>query len=586
MPASTPPTGDSAHRAADIIRGGFEELQERFRAITRRAVERFEQRDWDGLRRDTSHRLALHARAVAETLESLREELGDVIDDRPFWATLKEEYVEEILGHDEFELAQTFFNSLTRKLFSHVGIDPAIDFLVQDFPLPYKGWELASARTYATGSLRAALVRRALTDADFRVPFVALETSAERAAEAVRRALVSTFGDEQLVALEFLRPIFVRNKAAYLVGRVRRADARVQPVVLAILNGEQGLELDAVLLEESDISILFSFARWYFHADVASPRTVIGFLHSILPRKRVSELYISLGYNKHGKTEFYGDLASTIATTDERFVIAPGQPGMVMSVFTLPSFEFVFKVIKDRFPPPKRTTPAEVQRKYRQVHLHDRVGRLIDFQEFEYLQFSAERFDEQLLEELLSDASKTVSLEDGAVTLRHLYVGRRVTPLDLFLEANSERRRVAAAIDLGRAIKELAAANIFPGDMLPKNFGVTRHGRVVFYDYDELARLSEINFRRLPEPQTPEQEMADEPWFGVGKNDVFPEELERFLGLKGAAREAFNEHHGDLFTERFWSQTQSRVEAGEVIDFFPYAQGSRLADVGGSGSEQ
>ncbi|MDX1383343.1 MAG: bifunctional isocitrate dehydrogenase kinase/phosphatase [Thermoanaerobaculia bacterium] len=565
---------DAAHHAADIIRHDFEGFHESFRAITRRAQERFEARDWAGIRRDTVRRLGLHPRCVADSLASLRGEFGGAVDERSFWAEVKEAYSLAILGSDDLELAQTFFNSLTRLVFAHEGVDPYIDFLSQDFPLPYRGWEMASARMYATRRVTPVVMRKVLEDAGFRIAFRDLEGAAAAAARTVCEAAEQAFSDGEIEALDFLRPVFVRNKAAYLVGRARRG-GRAVPLVLAILNGDEGLELDAVVHSESDLSIIFSFARWYFHADLPSPRQAIGFLHSVLPRKRVAELYISLGYNKHGKSEFFSDLTTYIRSSTESFVRAPGQRGLVMAVFTLPSYEFVFKVIRDTFPASKATTRHRIRERYRQVLLHDRVGRLVDFQEYEHIKFPRRRFSRDLLEELLEETSLTVTPEGEDLVLRHMYVGRRVTPLDLFLEEADEAATEAALIDWGNAVKELAAANIFAGDMLAKNFGVTRHGRVVFYDYDELCALTDCNFREFPQARTEEEELAAEPWYSVRDGDVFPEELSRFIGLDARQRETFLAHHADLFHVDFWRTLQERNRDGEIIDFFPYSESER-----------
>ena len=565
----------AAVRGADVIQHSFDEYQTRFRAITRRAIERFENRDWDGIRQDTVKRLGLQPLAVGETFEALQDQIGEKISDRELWPAMKEAYSLAILGRNDFEVAQTFFNSLTRRVFPHVGVDPSIDFISDDFPLPYRGWEMASTRLYAVRQVDSGVVRRVLEDAAFRVAFSDLHGDATLAADRLRRDIVLAFGSEKIEALDILRPVFIRNKAAYIIGRVRRGE-RILPLVIAILNRPGGLRVDAVLTSEEDVSIAFSFARWYFHADIASPRQVIGFMHSILPRKRIGELYLSLGYNKHGKTEFYRDLMKDIDASQERFVVAPGQPGLVMSVFTLPSFPFVFKVIKDFFPPSKQVTRKEVIQKYRDVMLHDRVGRLVDFQEFEHLTFRQERFSEELLEELLRVASQTVSLEGGEVVIRHLYIGRRVTPLDIFVNEASPEESRAAVVDWGVTIKDLAAANVFAGDMLLKNFGVTRHNRVVFYDYDEICALSACRFRKIPPPRDDFEAMAPEPWFSVADEDVFPEEMKSFLGLRGELEGVFMEHHSDLFEAEYWRRTQERIDQGEIIDIYPYSANQRL----------
>ncbi|HVR28116.1 MAG TPA: bifunctional isocitrate dehydrogenase kinase/phosphatase [Thermoanaerobaculia bacterium] len=566
-----------ARHGADIIQRGFEEFHESFRAVTRRAIARFESRDWMGIRRDTVRRLGLHTRSVDETLVALRHEFGAQVELRDLWSALKDAFSLAILGSDDCELAQTFFNSCTRRVFSHVGVDPRIDYTEQDFPVPFRGWEMASARMYAVRSVSPMLLRRVLEDAGFRAKFRDLSGDAAMASVAIEESLVERFGSTEIEALDFLRPVFIRNKAAYLVGRARR-DQESLPLVIAILHGEDGLTVDAVVRTENEISIIWSFARWYFHADLASPRQVIGFLHSILPRKRVSELYLSLGYNKHGKTEFYRDLTAYAVASDESFVIAPGQRGLVMSVFTLPSYEFVFKVIRDTFPASKATTRRRVMERYRQVLLHDRVGRLVDFQEFEHLKFPQARFAPELLEELLGEAARNVGIEGDDVIIRHLYVGRRVTPLDVFLKTAGDREREAAIVDWGKAVKELAAANIFAGDMLAKNFGVTRHGRVVFYDYDELCPLDDCRFRTFPASRSDDEELSAEPWFAVRDGDVFPEELGRFLGVDQKLRTLFLRHHEDLFSVEFWRTMQERNREGEVIDFFPYAESRAPGD--------
>ncbi len=566
----------AAVRGADIIHQSFDDYHTRFRSITRRTKERFERCDFDGVRRDTVKRLGIHLQAVTEAFELLEEPLGDRIDDQKLWAAMKEAYSLAILGRDDFELAQTFFNSLSRRVFPHFGVDPEIDFVSDEFPLPYKGWEMASARMYAAHRIDAGVVRRILEDARFLVPFRDLRDDSRRAAEQIAQNVRRNFGTEEVEAIDVLRPVFIRNKAAYVIGRIRVGDA-VTPLILAVLNDDGELFLDAVLTQEEDASIVFSFARWYFHADIPSPREVIGFLHSILPKKRLAELYVSLGYHKHGKTEFYRDLMRFMASSDEKFIIAPGQPGLVMSVFTLPSYQFVFKVIKDCFPPSKRITRQQVKQKYREVLRHDRVGRLVDFQQFEHLEFRLDRFDSELLEELLREAPQTVSVKGQNVIIKHLYIGRRVTPLDIYLSQVSSDEAAAAVIDWGFALKDLAAANIFAGDMLLKNFGVTRHNRVVFYDYDELCPLGVCNFRPMPTPRSFDEEFSAEPWFTVSENDVFPEELSTFLELGGSLREVFDRHHADLFDLEFWQELQERNLRGEVIDFFPYATDQRLS---------
>ncbi|NIP78789.1 MAG: bifunctional isocitrate dehydrogenase kinase/phosphatase, partial [Gemmatimonadetes bacterium] len=375
--------------------------------------------------------------------------------------------------------------------------------------------------------------------------------------------------------LEVLRPVFFRNKGAYVVGRLVR-DHDVVPLILALLHPPEGIILDAVLPTYDEASVVFGFTRSYLHADVGAPRPVIEFLRSIMPLKRVDELYTAIGFNRHGKTEFYRTLRGHLTEPEARFVPTPGKEGLVMIVFTLPALNVVFKVIRDQFGHPKKTTRERVRRNYGLIFVHDRVGRLADAQQYERLELPQERFSSEVLESLLRDASHITHTEAGNLVIEHLYTERRVRPLDLYLGEVEEAEARRVTRDFGQAIKDLAAANIFPGDMLLKNFGVTRHGRVIFYDYDEVAPLTECNFRRPPKAAYPEAELADGPHFYVGPDDVFPEEWRAFLGPPGPLREVLHRAHPELLDPGWWRDMQDRQRAGEVIDFFPYDEARRL----------
>jgi isocitrate dehydrogenase kinase/phosphatase len=339
--------------------------------------------------------------------------------------------------------------------------------------------------------------------------------------------------------------------------------------------------VDAVLLTENEVSILFSFTRSYFHVDVARPYDLVRFLRRLMPRKRIAELYISIGHNKHGKTELYRDLLRHLQSTNERFEHARGTRGLVMIVFTMPGYDDVFKVIRDTFPPPKRTTRRTVMAKYKMVFQHDRAGRLMDVQDFQHLQFDRSRFSKELLDELLSEAGRTVSMQGDSVIVSHVYVERRIVPLDVYVREALPSAAADAVLDYGQAIKDLASTNIFPGDLLMKNFGVTRHGRVVFYDYDELSPLTDVRFRAIPEPRDDHDAMSDQPWFAVGERDVFPEEHEHFLGLNKELKHLFNETHSDLFRVQPWIGIQERILDGELIEVFPYSEEARLSGAAG-----
>ena len=292
--------------------------------------------------------------------------------------------------------------------------------------------------------------------------------------------------------------------------------------------------------------------------------------------KRLADLYNAIGYNRHAKTEFYRDFVHHLQNSADCFVEAEGARGMVMIVFTLPSYDVVFKLIRDRFDQPKESDRSDVVRRYKLVFEHDRAGRLIEAHEFEHLRIRRDRFENLLLEKLLRNAAATVRVEGKHVIIAHTYVERRVRPLNLLFAEADETAAIAAACDYGQAIKDLAASNIFPGDLLTKNFGLTRRGRVVFYDYDELCFLTDCHFRELPQSRSYEEEMSAEPWFSVRDNDIFPEEFPRFLAFPKGARDKLMKHHGDLFRPQFWRDTQRRLRAGKLPHIFPYKSERRL----------
>ena len=413
-------------------------------------------------------------------------------------------------------------------------------------------------------------LQQMLSDYAFDIAYQHLDEDIARLEKCLRAQLPDWVCKDRALCIELYRHVLYRNKGAYVVGRLFTPDEQ-WPLVIAFVHPEQqGIVVDTLITDEAEVSIIFSFTRSYFMTQIEVPSAFVGFLKSILPAKHIAELYTSVGFYKHGKSEFYRSLIAHLASSDDRFVMAAGVRGMVMSVFTLPGFNTVFKIIKDTFAHAKNVSRQTVIDKYRFVKNVDRVGRLADTQEFADFKFAKDLFEPACLQELLEVAPSTVELHGDTVLIKHCWTERRMIPLNLYVESASEAQLIQALDDYGLAIKQLAAANIFPGDMLLKNFGVTRHGRVVFYDYDEICLLTEINFRRIPEPRYPEDEMASEPWYSIAPNDVFPEEFPVFLFADVRLRKLFSRLHGDLYRAEYWQSLQAAIKAGTVIDVFPY----------------
>ncbi|HTR96756.1 MAG TPA: bifunctional isocitrate dehydrogenase kinase/phosphatase [Candidatus Acidoferrales bacterium] len=557
---------------AEIIASAYRLHVERFATLTRGARLHFERADWHAVQRDSARRLDVYGESVQEALVRLNALLGTRADDRPTWALLRTAYARRIDQRGDVELAETFFNSITRRIFHTIGVDPGVEF-VSSAPAPApQGPPESLAVTFTRHGTLGAMLEGVFRHFRFEAPWLDAPGDVARIAQ----ALIVNVGEHRVRALVLARSVFFRGKGAYLVGQVR-TDGPPLPFVLALRRPEAGVAADAVLLSEDEVSIVFSFARSYFFVEMERPRELIDFLRSIMPRKPLADLYTAIGCNKHGKTELYRSLLHHLETTHERFEIAPGQRGMVMCVFTLPGFDVVFKVIRDRFNWPKTVTHDEVRAKYRLVFRHDRAGRLVDAQEFEHLEFDRSRFSDAVLAELTSSAAESVEVRGERVVIRHLYAERRLRPLDLYLREAPSAAAHDAVIDYGQVLRDLAATNIFPGDMLLKNFGVSRHGRLIFYDYDELCPLTECRFRELPQASDDDEMRSAEPWFYVAERDIFPEEFRSFLGLRDDLMATFLAHHGELLAPEFWRRMQQRLGRGEILDIYPYRAVRRLA---------
>ena len=567
-----PACPEIGNRGVTAIHAAYERYHRGFEEITRRARDRFEGRDWAGAQADATERLALYRIHVDGAVADVHDILQDAVMERTLWAAMRARHARGAADRPDAELAQTFFNSVTRRVFSTVGVDAAIEYLDPSAPPEADGPPLYDRDR--VDAVDAALIRRILDRFSWTAPYASPERDAAIVARLVNETL-DGLAARGPIEVDVVHSAFYRNKGAYVVGRVRRG-GMVLPLVLPLLRAERGIVVDAVLMTPNEASVVFGFSWSYFRVDVPRPRALVEFLRSIMPFKRVDELYNAIGYNKHGKTELFRHLMAYLEDPEARFALAEGDEGMVMAVFTLPAFNLVFKIIKDSFGAPKNTTRQAVMEKYHFVFVRDRVGRLADAQEFEHLEFPRRCFPEELLAYLLRVAAMTVRVEAERVIVRHVYTERRVTPLNLFLREADRAAAREAVVEYGNAIKDLAAADIFTGDMLLKNFGVTRNGRVICYDYDELCLLSECRFRRIPAPTSIEEEFAAEPWFFVGEQDVFPEEFSAFLVPPGDVREAFLEAHGDLLDVEFWQRVQQRLAAGDVVDVFPYQRSGLL----------
>ena len=556
---------------------GFNRHYRLFRETCRYAKSLFEGGQWTEIQRISRERIQFYDRRITETVQYLQRRFNtDQLPDA-IWQQVKLHYIGLLTNHKQPELAESFFNSVSCRILHRSYYHNDFLFVRPALSTEYIDSDPPTYRSYypSRDGLRATITR-ILRDFGLRNPFRDLNRDTRWLLRAVREHLGRPILLEANHQIQVLASLFFRNKGTYAIGKIVNGNREI-PFAIAILrNGDGSLYLDTILLDAAHLSILFGFSRAYFMVDMEVPSGYVEFLKGLLTNKPAAEIYTVLGLQKQGKTLFYRDFLHHLKHSGDRFVIAPGIRGLVMLVFTLPSYPYVFKVIKDVISPPKDITRQQVKDKYLLVKYHDRVGRMADTLEYAEVAFPKERFTAELIDELRRLAPSMIEEQEDTLIVKHLYIERRMIPLNMYVD-NAQPNQLAHAVrDYGDAIRQLAAANIFPGDMLFKNFGVTRFGRIVFYDYDEIVYMTDCNFRRMPLPRTPEDEISAEPWYPVGAADVFPEEFAAFLLGDSRVREVFLEHHRELLDVDFWTSTQRRIAAGHVEDVFPYPETLRF----------
>jgi isocitrate dehydrogenase kinase/phosphatase len=566
-----------AQRIAVVLMEGFDKHYTLFRETSARGKARFEAADWHGGQEAVKARTHFYKERVHEAVERLRAELDAESLDLATWQEAKLRYIGLLTDYKRPELAETFFNSVITRILHRTYSANDLIFVRAAVSTEYIPSEPPTYRSYYPGTDRLhECLTQVFRDFGWSLPFADLERDVAHVVRAIEERRTAWPHLETNHQLQVLGSALYRNKAAYVIGKAVNGIHELPFLVPVLHDGKGGLELDTVLLDSDDINALFSLSRAYFMVDMDVPSEYVQFLRAMLPTRPRSELYTMLGLGGQGKTLFYRDLLHHLHHSEDLFVEAPGIRGQVMHVFTLPSYPYVFKVIRDRFGPAKNSDRDTVKSKFAMVKDVDRVGRMTDALEFVDLALPRARFSDELLAQLREVAPSAIDEDGDEIVLRHCYVERRMVPLNIHLERASQGELEIAVREYGNAIRELAIANVFPGDMLWKNFGVTRYGRVVFYDYDEIEYLTDCTFRRIPAAPTPEQELAAEPWYGVARGDVFPEEFAHFLLGNARVRELFMRQHADLLDPEFWQACQRRIEAGEIQDFFPYPEEIRF----------
>lgn len=561
---------------AQIILEDFDAYLQAFKRITQKAKERFEKQAWKLLQKDAADRVEAYELKVNETLTRVIDYKGNAFKDPSRVAETKQAFSNLIQFHTHSELAETYFNSISRKLLDRKSANSQTLFLE---PGAYPRLKIPPSILWNTiqidGHLKEHL-SELLNCYPLKLQWENKERDLDLVTEKLLAHKLAKIPGLSNIRIEALVPIFYRNRGAYIIGRML-INGIYSPLVIALLINKEGkLFIDTLITSGKYISVLFSFSRSAFMVDLPQPATAVSFLQSVMPWKKKEELYNSIGYHRHGKTVFYRNFLHHLQVSNDELMIAPGTKGMVMIVFTLPSYNVVFKVMKNHFDPPKEVTHQEVRKLYKMVTSLDRVGRMAETHEFNYFSFPKNRFSAELLEELKKLASNNLIIEDDQILIKHLYIVRRMIPLNIFLEKADLASKTEAIIGYGNAIKELAASNIFPGDMLLKNFGITRNNRIVFYDYDEVKLLTDCVFREVPKPKNQQDVYQAENWFAVHPDDIFPELFANYLLTDPELKAMFLKYHPELLSADYWNDLKAMQLRKEVPEIFPYPKKLRF----------
>lgn len=543
--------------------------------MSRKAPENFRDRDWAQLQQNHKKRLRLYKDHLKITIENCRLILGESKGENELWTSAKQLYTSHTSYRQDGELAESYYNAVIRKVVPGLSVDEELMYVWPGIDRRLPSPDPSLFFTYPGDLDLHTIFQKIMTDFDFGVPYYRREEDIEFLVKGVKEVILSRYVPSSDTSIQVLKNVFYRNKAAYLIGRTY-IGKKWMPFIIPFVHNEKGVFADTLIFNPNIMSGIFSYTRSYFMAEIEVPAQVIAFLRSVISNKKTHELYNAIGFNKHGKTEFYRDFLTHLQSSNDHFVLAPGIKGMVMTVFTLPSYNIVFKMIKDHFDPPKNMTRQQVREKYKIVSLHDRVGRMADTHEFEYFHLPLNRVHPDLLRELKNTVNSLLEIRGDQLIIKHVYTERRMEPLNLYLESCTLEDARQVVEEYGDSILQLAKANIFPGDMMTKNFGVTRQKRVVFYDYDEIEFLEGMNFRHKPRPETFDQIYASTPWYDIAPNDVFPEDFKRFMIGRTDVREHFFSYHKELFDPDHWKMIQEKLKKGELIHAFPYPESMRF----------
>ena len=543
----------------------FDLFYSRFQVITESAKTAFETRDYQASLIISKKRLSLYSDSMYKLGENLSDAFSPISRDQGLWEVIEEKYRQLVRNRYEGDLALAYIHSVRRALL--LGEWSPVDY---SFDVPSKANKNYSDflfETFHTEAITTDLLLDILRVPGFNVQYRELKVDAMLAAQRVKGDLDDRFSTYKIQKIEVIKGEFYRNRGAYIVGRIVLDNLSNVPLVIALLNEEKGIYVDAILTSESAAFNIFSTTRANFHVNNEYYHELSEFLHSIIPKRSLGLAYSTIGFNHFGKVAVMEELKEELLSNDGKFDFAIGFKGTVAIGFQSRQSGYNLKVI--------RNSPTEqykwgmfegvpsVLEKYSRVHVINRTGSMLDNIIFYRVKLERIWFTNALLEELLNEASECVTLQGNFLFFRHLIVQRRLTPLPVYLETSSQAESEAAVINLGHCIKNNMAANIFNKDLDARNYGVGVFGGVYLFDYDALEKFTEVKIRTNQNQFEGEEEIPE--WFFEDGVVFLPEEIESGLRIPSRSlRRLFREVHGDLLKVDYYENIQNELRVGKV----------------------
>ena len=522
-------------------------------------------------------RLSVYSISVHGLARRLRESLPSAAEDERFWERIEARYLTLIEGRYESDLAFAYIHSARRMMYEGMWNPVEYTFLHHREPVTERSAAVRIDFPITPDLDLAMLVDRILDVPSFEQPW--RDRNGDVRAVADRLQTIFRGDERQPVEIQMTDAGFFRNRGAYIVGRIVFDDASATPLILALLNHDAGIYVQAVLAGQADAHNLFSSTLANFHVTNSHYHELAAFLHSVMPTRRLGLHYSTIGFNHVGKVAVMNELREELAEHGEVFATAIGFRGSVAIGFAAPSSDYNLKVIRD--------IPTEqykwgdfpgiraVLDKYRRVHEIDRTGSMLDNIIYYNLELDPAWFEPELLAELLQDAAESVSLRDDAVILKHLIVQRRVRPLPVFFRNATPEEAREVIVNLGHCIKNNAAANVFNKDLDARNYGVSRYHKVYLFDYDALEPLTHVKVRSNADRFDGEDDVPD--WFYEDGVIFLPEEIETGFRIHDRGlRRLFRDVHGDLLTTGYWERMQGVLERGQVPSIRLYPEQRKL----------